>query len=478
MKTTVLAIACALLLSAPAWAGNETHLTVQFDHSLQVWDGFGVNYVETAQTRDYRNDPQDYGGFSTLSEAKRNEILDLIFGADGLKPGVAKMFLDPWHQSQTVAERGAFDHETSTKWMRYFIREGLARTRADGRDLQIITTLYGPPAWATKQKFMRGRDLDPEQKQALATYMIDWTKFLIEHEQIPVKYLGLHNEGEDFSRWPTDGSWGGFPKHDYNMYWPPSQVVDFLRIMRPMMDRAGLRGVGLAPGETSSWDRFGSWGYAWAIANDQESMANLGLISSHGFGGHAQNTGIGTDFLRLKRPELKAWTTSTTWGSMDTSLLENIRENIYDVKVNAVIPWATIQTNTWIGGDPNPGTAFRVDGKGGYTVEPGYYYFKQISRIGQPGMRVANVVSEDADLKLIAFANNGTANPDGFAVFNTGSRSRDVIVAVQGSRSKTWQAFETSRRAHYERVPVRVDADGSIWLTVPENGVVTCVGEH
>jgi hypothetical protein len=39
-----------------------------------------------------------------------------------------------------------FDRETSTKWMRYFAREGLKKTRARGGDLQIITTLYGAPA--------------------------------------------------------------------------------------------------------------------------------------------------------------------------------------------------------------------------------------------------------------------------------------------------------------------------------------------
>ena len=55
---------------------------VQFDRILRSWDGFGVNYVEAAQTRDYVNEPQDYGGFSTLSEASRKEIITLIFGDD------------------------------------------------------------------------------------------------------------------------------------------------------------------------------------------------------------------------------------------------------------------------------------------------------------------------------------------------------------------------------------------------------------
>ena len=470
----LLAFICACFL--PSRAGNEIRLSVRFDRPLQVWDGFGVNYVETAQTRDYAKDPQEYSGFSTLSEEKRGEILEMIFGPDGLKPGVAKMFLDPFHEGATEADKGKFDHGSTTRWMRYFIREGLKRTRADGRELSIITTLYGPPAWATKQKFLRGRDLDPAQKEAVAAYIIAWTKYLRDEEQFPVNYVGLHNEGEDFARWPTDGSWAGYPKHDYNMYWPPQQVVDFLRFMRPMMDRAGIAAVGLAPGETSSWDRFSLWGYAWSMQNDPEAMRNIGLITSHGFGGAAQNTAIGVDLLRLKRPELHDWTTSTSWGKMDAAFLENIRQNIYSVKVNALIPWAAVQTDTWVGGDPNPGTAFRVDRKGGYTVEPGYYYYKQVSRIGQPGMHVAEVESSDPDLKLIAFAGAGAKNPDGFAVFNTGSRGKDVFVAVEGAHSTSWEAFETSKRTRYERIPVHRMTDGSFAFTVPPDGVITVVG--
>lgn len=72
-------------------------IQVDFATTLCDWDGFGVNYVETAQTRDYQAQPQEYGGFSLLSEADRQKILDLIFGDGGLWPGVVKMFLDPFH---------------------------------------------------------------------------------------------------------------------------------------------------------------------------------------------------------------------------------------------------------------------------------------------------------------------------------------------------------------------------------------------
>lgn len=75
-------------------------LIVDFNHKIRDWDGFGFNYVQTAQTRDIFNDPQEYGGFSLLSGADREIILDMVFGDDGLKPGVIKMFLDPFHQDE------------------------------------------------------------------------------------------------------------------------------------------------------------------------------------------------------------------------------------------------------------------------------------------------------------------------------------------------------------------------------------------
>lgn len=193
----------------------SAHAQVDFSKQLRPWDGFGVNYVEVSQTIDYGADPQEYGGFSLLSEGERQQIMDMIFGDDGLKPGVVKMFLDPWHQAKPG---GPFDHEWTTRWMRYFVHEGLNRTRARGDNLEIITTLYGPPPWATQQKILRGRDLDPARKVDLARYLVDWVKYLREQEMMPVRYLSLHNEGEAINRWPEDGSHGNIGTgHDYNI---------------------------------------------------------------------------------------------------------------------------------------------------------------------------------------------------------------------------------------------------------------------
>jgi hypothetical protein len=124
---------------------------VDFSRKLREWDGFGVNYVELAQSRtlrDYRADPQDYGGFSTLSEADRRAIIDMTL-VDGLAR-LVKMFLDPFHQSRVSVTTGTKGHHKNAydHWDysldALLCSRGSART-ARGDDLTMCH-LYSPPA--------------------------------------------------------------------------------------------------------------------------------------------------------------------------------------------------------------------------------------------------------------------------------------------------------------------------------------------
>jgi hypothetical protein len=448
LATLTCFLALASLAPAPAQDLDftATRAEVDFSRTLQAWDGFGFNYVETAQTMDYAQDPQEYGGFSLLTEDDRRRIVDLVFGDDGLRVGLLKMFHDPFHQT---APGGKYDHESTTQWLRYFAREGLKTTRAAGRDLTIITTLYGPPAYVTKQKVMRGRDLDPAHKRDLALYMVDWVRFLREKEGLPVKYVSLHNEGEDWSRW-TQAGLTDRASHDYNLFWPPEQVVEFVKLVADELKHAGLDDVGVTPGEPTNWYRFATWGYADAMADDNEALHKLGLITSHGFYSgtygpwFGEHKSAGIDLLRAKRPELHAWVTSTSWSQMDARNVKEHHGNIYTAKVNAIIPWAGIQRPTkWVGGDPNPGSAFTVNEHGTYEVRRGYHVYKQVTRAGQPGMAVARATAMNSEVALIAFAANRTNHPDALVLVNL-SKSRKIRVNVKGSSANSFTAFCTT----------------------------------
>lgn len=465
---------------------------VDFSKHIRQWDGFGVNYVEAAQTRDYDTDPQEYGGFSLLTEAQRQEIIALIFGEDGLKPGVIKMFLDSFHQHEPdeiyklndlVIDLKAYDHEKPTKWMRYFVREGLKTTRARGDDLDIIVTLYGPPGWMTMQKIIRGRDINPELKIEVAKYLVSWAKYLRETEGFPVSYVSVHNEGEDWERWPEDGTEGGL-NHDYNMYWPPELVAEYMSLLPKVLRANGMEDITPTPGETTNWYRFSEWGYADAIADDPEAIASMGLITSHGFRGnptpgrwYGDWRSLGIDILREKRPELHAWVTSTSWAKMDVLFVNEIRNNIYCAKVNAIIPWAAIQRpGIWTGGDPNPGCAFRIYDDGHYEVMQGYYYYKQVCPAGQPGMMVARVVSNDSGIGLIAFAGNGTGNPDAFVVLNMRDEPVPLNIQVSGTESETFAVYRTGPGEHYIPLGGMSCTDGFLTYEAPAGSVTTFYG--
>lgn len=441
---------------------------IDFQNIHRVWDGFGVNYVETCQTPDYVAYPQDYGGFSTLDDKKRQEIIELVFGEDGLKPGIVKMFLDPFHQEKpvtvptqgfghngTVDSTGSFDHMTSTGWMRYFVKAGHERTLRDGRSLSILTTLYGPPGWMTLQGFLRGRDLDPACKPALVRYLVSWVRFL-KAEGLPIRYVGLHNEGEDHVRWPDDASTPMWEEgHDYNLHWPPELIREMIPAIRSELDRQGLTDVGVAPGETTNWFRFYEWGYADVLAEDPAALSALGLITSHGFFstferwfGDTRSGGV--DLLREKRPELHAWSTSVSWSKMDVHFLAELRHNIYGSKVNAIIPWACLQSEGhWKKGDPNPGTAFRLDGNGNYRIEPGYWFYKQFCRAGQPGMGVCRANCNDTQLPHLAFSDNRTGNGDAFIFLNTSQESKTVRIHLSGTNASSFAAFRSGPTEQY-----------------------------
>lgn len=476
----------ALLFSTISFAQypviKGADIRVKFDQKIRDWDGFGFNYVETAQTPDYNEYKQEYGGFSLLDENEKAEIIDLIFGDDGLKVGLVKMFYDPFHQTESG---GVYDHETTTKYMREFVRKGLEKTRSWGGDLNMITTLYGPPAYMTLQKKIRGRDIDPAHKGDLADYLVSWVKFLREKENFPVNYVSLHNEGEDWERWPLDGKDPNIGHgHDYNMYWSPELTAEMVTLTRKKLDKAGLEVVGVTPGECSNWYRFSYWGYSDALAEDPQAIKSLGLITSHGFftgrydsrwfGDHNP---MGTEMIREKKPGIHAWVTSTSWSKMDTKNIKEMHDNIYSARVNGIIPWAGIQRPAeWVGGDPNPGSAFTVHEDGSYDVRRGYYFYKQITRPGQPGTVICRTLSNDTEIPVIAFGKGTSNGSDSFVVTNMNSDSdKPLVITITGTDAKKFKAFRTKEdeTEKYAEIGVFDVINGALFYTAPMGSVTT-----
>jgi len=478
----------------------DSEITIYFDRHLREWDGFGVNYVEACQTRDYSKFAQDYSGFSFATEETREQILDMIFNEDGWKPALTKLFLDPFHEGKTKEgndnndamnlNMAGFDHESTTKWMRYFNREGQKRMKEWGGKLSGIVTLYAPAPWQTKQKYVLGRDIDPNEKYEVAEYMVSWAKFLREKESLDIQYISFHNEGDAYYRWPKDGSNPGEDHRDYNSYWSPEQVVDFLKITQEVLDANKMNEVGLTPGETQTWFRFDTWGYASAIANDKEALKNLKLMTSHSFTPldipnsvyYGDYRSVGQDLIQAKRPEVKSWVTSRPWAE-GPEFINNIRRDIYECKVNGLIPWAPISgAKQWLesDGEYRDGSmkgAFAIKADGTFEILKGYYYFKQVSRAGQPGMAVAQIVNLDPSLGVIAFSSNGTENSDSFVVINKSEKTKEINVSINGSKIKNFEVFRTSTEEDYLQLENSKFENNRIKYKCPAGSVTTFFGK-
>jgi hypothetical protein len=151
---------------------------------------------------------------------------------------------------------------------------------------------------------------------------------------------------------------------------------------------------------------------------------------------------------------------------MDSKNIKEHHGNIYTAKVNAIIPWAGIQRPPkWVGGDPNPGSAFTVKEDGTIEVRRGYYMYKQVTRAGQPGMAVVRTSALSSDVSLIGFGSNGTSNPDAIVLTNIGT-SRKVAIRLKGTAAGRFVAYRTTDDSKELYAPA-----GEFEV---QDGVITC----
>ncbi|MGM0531429.1 MAG: hypothetical protein ACQER7_08760 [Bacteroidota bacterium] len=161
---------------------------------------------------------------------------------------------------------------------------------------------------------------------------------------------------------------------------------------------------------------------------------------------------------------------------MDAKFIREMYGNIYSAKVNGLIPWAGIQRpKQWVGGDPNPGCAIQVYEDSTYEVQRGYYFYKQVTRAGQPDMAVAQTSSMDAMTAIIAFASNGTENPNAFVVINTSDETRPLNIDIRGTNGKTFKAYRTNKQdERYENIGTfNLNENRQLLYEAPKGSVTT-----
>jgi hypothetical protein len=444
-------------------AEEAAKVMIDFSRTLRAWDGFGLNYIEAGHTADPEKDYEDYGGFSRLSEAKRQEIMDLLYGPldpkqpdHGLRLGLHKIFLDPHHQSAPDAPFVGANR--ITEMSRYFMWEAAKRLKARGQRMEVLTTYYGAPAWATSTGKFHWRDINPERMRDLADYMSKWVVYLRREvkergfeDVLRISAVGVTNEGEFPERWNDDGS--PKPGNDYNLFWPTTTLAKFLPVLAASLKDHGVGDALIMPTETGGWDFFAMTRMGDPVAStllrDPAARASIGIIGSHSFG---PSTGPGAAalgmFRGVKGEDLRAWTTSHDWRTGDLALAESTRVQVREIGVNGIITWAaTKRVADWqryTNRPPNPQCAVLVNDDGTTRIQSGYYFLKHTSLAGQPGMAVAWLEERPSrGVRALAFSGARSGQADAFVLMNPTAGPLPVEVQISGSAAKGFRTVRT-----------------------------------
>jgi hypothetical protein len=155
-----------------------------------------------------------------------------------------------------------------------------------------------------------------------------------------------------------------------------------------------------------------------------------------------------------------------------------MRRDIYECKANGLIPWALISGDReWLGSDGeykdgSMDKAFSIHRDGSLTVNEHYYYYKQVTRAGQPGMQVAEVINFDPGLGVIAFKAGSAEQQDAFVLVNKTEKAKNVNIRVHGATDK-FTAFRTMARENYREIGTFFADDGLISYACPPRSVST-----
>ena len=83
-----------------------------------------------------------------------------------------------------------------------------------------------------------------------------------------------------------------------------------------------------------------------------------------------------------------------------------------------------------------------------------YFFLKQMSRAGQPGMSVVKAESTQDDVRVMAFSSNGIKHPDAIVIINASEAEQVCKVAISGAKATSWKARRTTEAGeHFIELP-------------------------
>jgi hypothetical protein len=120
-----------------------------------------------------------------------------------------------------------------------------------------------------------------------------------------------------------------------------------------------------------------------------------------------------------------------------------------------------------------PDNGFLIKEDGSLVINDQYYYYKQVTRAGQPGTEVATVINYDPALGAIAFKATCEKNQNAFVLINKSEDSKNVTIHVHHGDSDSYEAVRTMRGEQYSKLGIVKVVHGTITYVSPPRSVTT-----
>ncbi|KAF2469905.1 putative endo-exoxylanase [Lindgomyces ingoldianus] len=295
-------------------------------------------------------------------------------------------------------------------------------------------------------------------KQAFADYLVQYITYYKE-VGVEVTHVGFLNEPDLTTSYASMRSSG-------------QQAADFIKVLRPALDKAGYQEVKIACCDAEGWSS--QQGMMSGLNGVGEA---LGVVTAHSYTsspGSPISTANKQPVWQTENADLQGAWTSTWYGSNGAGEGLLWANKIYDAVVRAncaaYLYWVGVQ-----GGATNSKLIRIADDKKSLIVSKRLWAFANWSRFVRPGAVRVGASGGPSGGKVSAFKNlDGSVSVQ---VINGGGSAGAVSVKVAGGgfTAKSAKAWITDNSHECDELTSELGTDGSVSASVPARSMVTFV---
>lgn len=458
-----------------------TGITLKWDYEVQEMDGFGVAQAGWA---DYLH-----------AHAKRDEVLDLLFGDNGLRcnilrgeifPGYAKaknvfdfeMNLDtdisPNDPYFNNLPNSSPDESFARRGQLWLCKEVKNKYNVD----KLVFSAWTPPAYMKSNNNVSGGFLPIWNYNGFANYLAEFCK-AYNAAGLDVYAISPANEPEYAASWNSC------------LWLPASTLGSFItKNLYPTLQQNGLD-TKIIFGENAQWSTFaaimGSQKYVESILRSYPQIAGMNTIAA----GHGYTNPV-KEVLEWWEREIAIvpWPKAEEAG-LKVWLTEISMSRNSDYSMDDAINWATtfhkyiVTANTsaviWWGGAIKEGgseclISLNTD-RQDYVIADRFYTFGNFSRYIKPGSTQIGVKKGTAipgDLLVSAYKKGNEYVAVAVNPFEEAYEDEFTIENVNGIN--TMKCIITNEDNKWTEVEVTPDVNGKFPFAIPAKSVVTFVG--